>query len=402
MAPLRFELLDSLPCLGMPFGLARVLKLPYNSPRKGKRMKRIVVKLGSSVLTKGTTRLNRQRMLELVQQIAALHELGYEMIVVSSGAQMAGREQLDFPDLGKSVPAKQMLSAVGQSQLMRVYKDLFDIFEKVVAQILLTRDDLSHRVRYLNARDTLGTLIEHKIIPIVNENDTIATDEIRVGDNDNLSALVASVVDADLLVILTDQPGILSDDPRKNPQAALIENITRISDDLFELAGGAGSAVGTGGMVTKIQAAQLASRSGIKTIIASGSESDILRRLLDGEKIGTHIDASHHPSESRKRWLLTDRTQGVLQVDEGAARVLMAGGASLLPVGIRAVDGDFERGATLAVQSPDGHEIAHGLSNYSSEDLGKLCGKKSHEIVDTLGYSYGDAVLHRNNMVVLK
>ena len=364
-------------------------------------MQRIVLKLGSSVLTKGTARLNRQRMLELVQQVAELHEGGYEIIVVSSGAQSAGREQLGFPDLGKSVPAKQMLSAVGQSQLMRVYQDLFDIFGIIAAQILLTRDDLSHRVRYLNARDTLDTLIEQKIIPVVNENDTIATEEIRVGDNDNLSALVASVVDADLLIILTDQPGILTDDPRKNPQAALIQNISQISEELFELAGGAGSSIGTGGMITKIQAAQIASRSGVRTIIASGSEKDVLRRLVAGEKIGTLIEAASDRSDSRKRWLLTDRTQGAVVVDEGAAKVLLQGGASLLPVGIRDVQGEFERGATLTVLSPDGCEIAHGMSNYRSDDLRQICGLRSNEIVDILGYSYGDAVLHRNNLVLL-
>lgn len=365
-------------------------------------MQRIVIKLGTSVLTQGTTYLKRQRMLEIVQQIARLHQAGYEVIIVSSGAQAAGRERLNFPDLGKSVPAKQMLSAVGQSRLMRTYTDLFDIFEIVVAQILLTRDDLSHRGRYLNARDTLTILIEHHIIPIINENDTIATEEIRVGDNDNLSALVASVLDADLLIILTDQPGIFTDDPRKNPQANLIENIDEVSDDLFEIAGGAGTSVGTGGMVTKIQAARIASRSGVKTIIASGSEPDVLLRLMDGEHIGTHIQPASNSPESRKRWLLTDRTQGSVMVDEGAVKVLLRGGASLLPVGIRSVDGDFERGATLSVMTLDGREIAHGLTNYSSQDLRKLCGKKSNEIVETLGYSYGDAVLHRNNMVVLK
>ena len=308
-------------------------------------------------------------MLELAQQVAALHEAGYEIIIVSSGAQTAGRSQLNFPDLGKSVPAKQMLSAVGQSHLMRIYQDLFDIFEITAAQILLTRDDLSHRVRYLNARDTLDTLIEQRIIPIVNENDTIATEEIRVGDNDNLSALVASVVDADLLIILTDQPGIFTDDPRKNPGAALIQNISQVSDELFELAGGAGSTIGTGGMVTKIQAAQIASRSGIETIIASGSEKMWSGGWWLGERLGTRIQAAKDRSESRKRWLLTDRTQGALVVDAGAAKVLLRGGASLLPVGIREVRGEFERGATLAVLTPDGREIAHGLSNYRSEDL---------------------------------
>ena len=364
-------------------------------------MKRIVIKLGSSVLTKGTLRLNRQRILELVQQIAGLHQAQYELIVVTSGAQAAGRERLDFPSLGKSVPAKQMLSAVGQGQLMRVYADLFDIFGVATAQVLLTWDDLSNRERYLNARDTLGTLIEHNIIPIVNENDTIATQEIRVGDNDNLSAMVASLVDADLLIILTDQPGIYTADPRVDPQAALIEDIAQISDDLFALAGGAGSSSGTGGMVTKLQAAQVASRSGIQTIIASGSESDIIRRLAAGEKIGTHIEAANDRSESRKRWLLTDRAQGVLLVDAGAARVLLRGGASLLPVGIRAVEGEFERGAAVCARAPDGRDIAQGLSNYGSNDLRRICGVKSSEIVNILGYSYGDAVLHRNNLVLL-
>ena len=364
-------------------------------------MRRIVLKLGTSVLTKGTPNLNLQRMLELVQQVAALHEQGYEVIVVSSGAQTAGRSKLNFPDLGRSVPAKQMLSAVGQSHLMRIYQDLFDLFEITAAQILLTRDDLSHRVRYLNARDTLDTLIEQRIIPIVNENDTIATEEIRVGDNDNLSALVASVVDADLLIILTDQPGIFTDDPRKNPEAALIQDISQVSDELFALAGGAGSNIGTGGMVTKIQAAQIASRSGIETIIASGSEHEVVRRLVAGEKLGTRIQAAKDRSESRKRWLLTDRTQGSLVVDAGAAKVLLRGGASLLPVGIREVRGEFERGATLTVLTPEGQAIAHGMSNYQSADLRKICGLKSSEIVDILGYSYGDAALHRNNLALL-
>ncbi len=364
-------------------------------------MRRIVLKLGTSVLTKGTPNLNRQRMLELAQQVAGLHEAGYEVIVVSSGAQTAGRSQLNFPDLGKSVPAKQMLSAVGQSHLMRIYQDLFDLFEITAAQILLTRDDLSHRTRYLNARDTLDTLIEQRIIPIVNENDTIATEEIRVGDNDNLSALVASVVDADLLIILTDQPGIFTDDPRKNPSAALIRTISQVSDELFELAGGAGSAIGTGGMVTKIQAAQIASRSGIETIIASGSEVDVIKRLVAGERLGTRIQAAKDRSESRKRWLLTDRSQGSVVVDAGAAQVLLRGGASLLPVGIREVRGEFERGATLAVLTPEGQAIAQGMSNYRSEDLRQICGRKSSDIADILGYSYGDAALHRNNLALL-
>ena len=213
--------------------------------------------------------------------------------------------------------------------------------------------------------------------------------------------LVASVVDADLLIILTDQPGIFTDDPRKNPSAALIQNISQVSDELFALAGGAGSNFGTGGMVTKIQAAQIASRSGIETVIASGSERDVVTRLMAGEKLGTRIQAAKDRSESRKRWLLTDRTQGSVVVDAGAAKVLLRGGASLLPVGVREVRGEFERGATLAVLTPEGREIAHGMSNYRSDDLRQICGLKSSEIVDILGYSYGDAVLHRNNLALL-
>jgi glutamate 5-kinase len=364
-------------------------------------MQRIVVKVGTSTLTTGTPHLNRQRILELVQQIAKLHQDGHEMILVSSGAQAAGRERLGFQDMGRTVPTKQMLSAVGQGHLMHLYSELFDIFVVVVAQVLLTRDDLSNRTRYLNARDTLQMLIERRIIPVINENDTVATNEIRVGDNDNLSAMVATTLEADLLVILTDQPGLFTADPRENTGAQLVQHIDRIDNAIYKLAGGAGSKIGTGGMVTKIEAAQLASRSGVTTIIASGSQPDILTRIVGGEQAGTRFDPVNTHLESRKRWLLTDRAQGVIRVDAGAARVLLEGGASLLPVGVTTVENDFERGATLAVVTPDGVEIAHGLSNYSSSELRQLCGMKSAQIAEILGYTYGDHVIHRNNMVLL-
>lgn len=365
-------------------------------------MTRIVVKLGTSTLTRGTAHLNRQRMLEIVQQVARLHQDGHEMLIVSSGAQAAGRERLGFPDLPRSVPAKQMLAAVGQSHMMRIYKDLFDIFQIIVAQVLLTRDDLSHRARYLNARDTLQTLIEHRIIPIINENDTIATEEIRVGDNDNLSAMVASVLEADLLVMLTDQPGLFTADPRRSSDAQLIAQVARIDEAMYAVAGGVGSRLGTGGMVTKIQAAQLASRSGVAAIIASGSEPDVLARIISGENLGTRFEPVATHLESRKRWMLTDKPQGRLYVDAGAARVLLRGGASLLPVGITRVEQRFERGALLAVFTPEGKEIAHGLTNYNSDDLHRLRGQRSDRISEILGYSYGDAVIHRNNMVLLE
>jgi glutamate 5-kinase len=364
--------------------------------------KRIIVKLGTSTLTNGTRRLHRQRILEIVQQIAYLHQQGHEVVVVTSGAMAAGRERLGFPDLGRSVPAKQMLSAVGQGRLMHLYSELFDIFEIVVGQVLLTREDLADRPRYLNARDTLITLLEQRIIPVINENDTIATHEIRVGDNDNLSALVANVLEADLLVILTDQPGLFSADPRTNPEAELISVIQQIDDSTYALAGGVGSSVGTGGMVTKIQAAQLATRSGVVTIIANGTEPSVLRRVISGEAVGTRFEAASTHVESRKRWLLAEKPRGHVYVDAGAARKLLKGGASLLPVGVTSVEKTFERGETLAIFAPDGQKIAHGLTSYSSEDIRKLCGVQSGRIAEMLGYSYGDAVVHRNNLVLLK
>jgi glutamate 5-kinase len=362
---------------------------------------RIVVKVGTSILTNSSPRLNRERMLEIVQQAARLHQQGHEFILVSSGAVAAGRERLNFPDLGRSVPAKQMLSAIGQSRLMQIYGELFDIFDIIVAQVLLTREDLGNRTRYLNARDTLTTLIERRIVPIINENDTTATHEIRVGDNDNLSALVATVLEADLLIILTDQPGLFTADPRRDASAQLIKQVAKIDEETWSIAGEAGTAQGTGGMVTKIQAAQLASRSGVTTIITSGKESDALLRIARGEDVGTRFEPQISRLEGRKRWLLTEKTRGTLRIDAGAARKLLTGGASLLPVGIVTVEHDFDRGATLSVISPDGKEIAHGLSNYGSAELRKLCGMHSDRISEILGYSYGDAVIHRNNMVLL-
>lgn len=363
---------------------------------------RIVVKLGTSTLTGGTRQLNRQRMLEIVQQVAKLHQQGHEMIVVTSGAQAAGREALGFPDFGRTMPAKQMLAAVGQGRLMHLYSQLFDIFQIVVGQVLLTRDDLADRARYLNARDTLVTLVEQRIIPVINENDTTATHEIRVGDNDNLSALVANLLEADLLVLLTDQPGLLTADPRIDKTAQLIAEVSQIDEATWALAGGAGSSVGTGGMITKIQAAQLAIRGGVPTIIANGSEPDVLVRLADGETLGTRFLPAATQLEGRKRWLLAEKPHGVVHVDAGAAQKLLRGGASLLPVGMVSVDGEFGRGELLGVFAPDGRKIAHGLTSYGSADLSKLCGVQSNRIVELLGYSYGDAVIHRNNMVLLK
>jgi glutamate 5-kinase len=363
---------------------------------------RLILKLGTSTLTGGTTQLSRQRMLEIVQQVARLHQAGHQVVIVSSGAQAAGRERLGFPDLDRAMPVKQMLAAVGQGRLMHLYSQLFDIFEIVVGQVLLTGEDLADRARYLNARDTLEALIEGRIIPIINENDTTATHEIRVGDNDNLSALVANLLEADRLILLTDIAGLYTADPRKDKGAKLIPLVDHIDDSTFALAGGAGSSVGTGGMFTKIQAAQRAGRGGVTTIIADGHEPNVLERIAAGESVGTRFTPLVSHVESRKRWLLSDKPRGRLRIDAGAVSKLLKGGASLLPVGVTAVEGEFGRGEILAVAGPDAVVIAHGLTSYDSRDLARLCGVKSTQISPILGYSYGDAVIHRNNLVLLK
>ncbi|NWF68083.1 MAG: glutamate 5-kinase [Chloroflexi bacterium] len=364
---------------------------------------RLVIKIGTSTLTDGTPHLHKQRMLEMVQQIARLHGQGHEVAFVSSGAVAAGRERLGFPELGRDLPVKQMLSAVGQSRLMHLYEDLFDIFGIVVAQVLLSGDDLENRTRRFNARETLLTLLSQRIVPIINENDTTATEEIRVGDNDNLSARVASAIEADALLLVTDQPGLFSADPRHDPGARHIPHVARIDASIWALAGAAGTKQGTGGMFTKLQAAQLATRSGVVTYIALNSAPDVLARVLDGDtSICTRFDAVETHLESRRRWMLLDKAHGVVRVDSGAARALRDGGKSLLPVGITAVEDTFERWETLLVLGPDGRRIAYGLSNYSSDDLRKIRGLQSAHIAETLGYSYGDTVIHRNNMVLLE
>lgn len=361
---------------------------------------RLVIKLGSSVLTSGTRRLDRAYMRELARQLAGLHAQGHEVVVVSSGAQVAGRELLDFPELERSLPARQMLAAVGQGRLMQLYSELFAEHDIIVGQVLLTRGDLNHRTRYLNARDTLLTMIDRRVLPVVNENDTTAVEEIRVGDNDNISALVANLLEADLLVLLTDQAGMYTADPRRHRDASLIPQLERVDEAALAMAGGAGSRDASGGMATKLQAARLAGNSGVSTVIARGHERDVLRRILRGENVGTRIPATADRLQSRKRWLLAETPRGILHVDAGAVHVLRNGGASLLPVGVTRVERDFRRGEVLQVRGPQGDDIARGLSSYDSADLRSLCGQRSGRIHAILGYSYGDAVIHRNNLVL--
>jgi glutamate 5-kinase len=364
-------------------------------------LQRIVVKLGTSVLTDGTRRLSRRRMLEIVRQAAQLHDSGHQVVIVSSGAIAAGRELLNYPELDRSVPARQMLSAVGQGRLIQIYTELFGLFDITVGQILLTRGDLSNRTGYLNARDTLATLLDHRIVPVINENDTIATEEIKVGDNDNLSALVANLVDADLLILLTDQQGFYTADPRTNPDAKLISLVERIDERVWARAGGTATGLGTGGMITKLQAAQLAGHSGTVTVIASGALPDALPNIAAGQRIGTTFLAPTTHLESRKRWLLSEKPQGVISVDGGAAKKLRGSGASLLPVGITGLTGDFERGAPVRLLSPDGNIIAAGIVNYASNEVQQIIGVKSAQIAAILGYTYGEEVIHRDNLALL-
>ena len=364
---------------------------------------RIVVKLGTSTLTGGEKRISLPRVVDLARQVASAREHGCEVVLVSSGAIAAGREVLGYPDLPKFIPKKQMLAAVGQPRLMALYEQLFAIYGLRVAQVLLTRADLTDRRRYLNARDTLEALLMQRVIPIINENDTVATDEIRFGDNDSLSAQVASLIEADVLFLLTDQDGLFSGDPRSDPSAKLIAEVPpeEIPDELWAAAGGSRSGLGTGGMGTKLYAADIARRSGTKVFIARGDQPDVLARILSGERLGTCFPALANKLEGRKRYLLANnRAEGVLSVDSGAARALGHGG-SLLPVGVTALNGDFDRGDTVQVVNSNGKVIGLGLSNYSSRDLALLNGKQSSEIEGILGFTFGDEVIHRNNLILM-
>ncbi|MGL4448324.1 glutamate 5-kinase [Shewanella sp.] len=364
--------------------------------------RRVVVKLGTSVLTSGSKRLDKAHMVELARQMAALMKSGVEVVLCTSGAIAAGREHLQYPTLPDTMANKQLLAAVGQSQLILAWAQLFSIYGLHVGQLLLTRADLQDRERYLNARDTLNALLAHNIIPIINENDAVATNEIKVGDNDNLSARAALLCDADLLILLTDQKGLFDADPRSNPNAKLISQVETIDDSLRMLAGGSVSGLGTGGMSTKLEAADIARRAGIEVVIASGHHSDVIKKVVAKESIGTHFSAIENPLESRKQWILAGpATQGALILDEGAVNAVTHKGRSLLSKGIVGVKGEFERGATLQLIDQQGKVIAKGISRYCAEALGLIAGKHSDEIESVLGYDYGDAIVHRNDMVVL-
>ncbi|ANS84638.1 glutamate 5-kinase [Vibrio scophthalmi] len=363
----------------------------------------VVVKLGTSVLTGGTLQLNRAHMVELVRQCAELKKIGHSVVIVSSGAIAAGREHLGYPALPNSMASKQLLAAVGQSQLIQTWEALFAIYGMKIGQMLLTRADLDDRERFLNARNTINALVEHDIIPVVNENDAVATTEIKVGDNDNLSALVGILCGADKLLLLTDQKGLFTADPRKDPNAELIKEVKTIDDTLRKIAGGSGTNLGTGGMATKLQAADIARRAGIEVIIAAGSAPDVIFDSLGDDPQGTRFLPCEEALENRKRWILAGpAAAGDLVIDDGAVNAVLAKGSSLLAKGVVSLSGEFARGDVVRVTDQAGKLIARGISAYSSADMAKIRGTHSKDIHSVLGYDYGSEVVHRDDMVVIQ
>ena len=366
---------------------------------------RIVAKFGTSLLTSGTDHLDLQVMSSLVEQIARLHRQGKEIVIISSGAIASGRQRLRKVQERKNTPFKQVLASVGQSHLMHTYEELFSQYDITVAQALLTKGDLSDRSGYLNARNTLLALIELGIICIVNENDVVAIDEIeelKFGDNDNLSAMVANLVDADLLAQLTDTGGLYTADPRYDPEAQFIRRVDKIDAKIERMSSNAASRQGIGGMATKVEAAKLATASGVNVIIADGREPDILVRISQGEDIGTFFPAQVNKMESKKRWMLSGlASKGKVTVDKGAVLALKEQNKSLLPAGIMKAGGEFHRGDIVDILDEQGKRIGCGISNYSSSDLAIIGGKHSNKILSLLGYDYGDEAVHRNNMVLL-
>lgn len=363
--------------------------------------KLIVVKVGSSLVTAEGRGIDQAALNRWATQIAELKARGVNVIFVSSGAIAEGIKRLGWPKRPTAINELQAAAAVGQMGIAQAYEYAFAYHQIHTAQVLLTHEDLSNRTRYLNARSTLLTLVEKGIVPIINENDTVTTDEIKLGDNDTLGALVTNLVDADALVILTDQSGLYDSDPRKNPNAQFIHQIEADHPELEAMAGGAGSSVGTGGMYTKVTAAKRAALSGAATVVASGREPNVLVRLQQGESIGTLFTSSHSRVAARKQWLLGHvQLAGKVRVDAGAARALTEKHASLLPVGCTGVEGHFHRGELVAVVDADGKEIARGLMNYSSEETAKLLQTDSEHIHEKLGYAHEEELIHRDNLAV--
>jgi len=366
------------------------------------RARRLVIKLGSTLVTNDGRGIDHAAVGRWAEEIAALKRSGKEVVLVSSGAIVEGMQRLGWTKRPAAIHALQAAAAVGQMGLVQAYEAAFSRFGLHTAQILLTHEDLADRRRYLNARSTLLTLLTLGVIPVINENDTVTTDEIRLGDNDTLGALVTNLIEADALVLLTDQDGLHSADPRKEPTATLVRQARAGDPALEAMAGGAGSALGRGGMLTKVLAAKRAARSGASTVIANGREERVLGRLAAGEVIGTELVAETSTLAARKQWLADHvRLAGRLSLDAGAVRALARDGKSLLPIGVVACEGQFERGEVVACCDPDGREIARGLANYSAAETQRILRKPSSEIEAILGYIDEPELIHRDNLVLL-
>ena len=365
-----------------------------------KNSKRWVVKIGSALLTANGNGLDKEAIALWAEQIVHQLESGIEIIIVSSGAVAEGMSRLSWIERPNSVHGLQVAAAVGQTGLVQAYESQFQEYGRNTAQILLDHDDISNRERYLNVRNTLQELIKLGVIPVINENDTVATDQIRFGDNDTLAALVANIIDADLLVILTDQDGLFDADPRKNPNANLVTNGNSQDESLLELAGSS-STLGRGGMITKLKAAKLAARSGANTVIAGGRVNQILSRLSEGEALGTMLISDKEPIAARKQWLVGRlKVCGSLTLDLGASKMLTDHGKSLLPVGVLSIKGRFHKGDLVTCVDEKGLEIARGRVNYNSEESTKILGKSSEMIADELGYCDAEELIHRDNLVL--
>lgn len=365
--------------------------------------KRVVVKLGTSTITGRTNSIDYPGLIDLLRQVTALWREGISVTLVSSGAIAVGRDALNFPHLSKHIPQKQMLFAVGQPRLMAVYNKILRMYGMDAAEILLTRSDFNNSAHYLNARNTLNALIAQNVIPIINENDAISINEMKLGDNDTMSALVSGLIGADLLILVTDQKGIYTANPAADPNAELITTIDtpEIPEYVRLAAGGSVSGLGTGGMATKVSAADIARRMGTAVMVVDGQEPDILIRIAHGEQPGTLFKPVGTTISWRKRFIMTDFHAGknYLVVDEGAAKAI-ASGRSLLPAGIKSVKGDFDCGSTIGIVTAAGKEVGAGVTNYSAEDIIRLLGCKSSQIESILGYTYGDEVIHHDYMVL--
>jgi glutamate 5-kinase len=366
-----------------------------------KTCKRVVVKIGSALLTNDGRGLYAEGLDAWVSQLAALRASGREVVLVSSGAVAEGMTRLGWRERPDNLHKLQAAAAVGQMGLVHAYETRFRTHGLQTAQILLGHDDISARDRYLNARSTLLTLLDLGVVPVVNENDTVVTDEIRFGDNDTLAALVANLIDADTLVILTDQRGLFEEDPRSNPNAKLISEASVEDRALDVMVGGAAGVLGRGGMLTKLRAARLASRSGANTVIVGGREDRVLDRIFEAEDLGTLLLSKEPPITARKKWLAGQlQLRGSVQIDDGAVRVLRQQGRSLLPVGVVAVTGQFSRGDLVKCVDGQGNEVARGLVNYCADDARRLAGKSSGKIVELLGFVGEPELIHRDNLVV--